>query len=280
MSIDRGRFGAKYGPWAVVIGAAQGLGAEFSRQIAELGVSVVMVALEDDELGALGGALRSRYGVETRTVVGDITARETQDQLVSVTSQLGVGLVVYNAGLAVRGLWLDTSSSDHMRMIETNVRSPVLILREFVPAMAARGRGGIVLLSSMSGLQGSPVLATYAATKAYTLNLALSLWDEFRPLGIDVTALVPGATDTPGFRESSPRTNRLTPKPMRVEPVVKAALEALGSRPAVVAGATNKAASVLFSRMLPRRISTIFMGRTMRSMYRDDAAPHARSAHS
>jgi uncharacterized protein len=280
VSINRDKFRAKYGPWAVVIGAAQGLGAEFSRQIAELGLSTVMVALEDDELGGLSGTLQRQYGIETRTVVGDITARDTQDQLVSATSDLDVGLVVYNAGLAVRGLWLDTSLSDHMRMIETNVRSPLLVLREFVPAMAARERGGIVLLSSMSGLQGSPLLATYAATKAYSLNLALSLWDELRPLGIDVTALVPGATDTPGFRESSPRTSRLTPKPMRVEPVVRAALEALGSRPAVVAGAANKAGSLLFGRLLPSRISTTFMGRTMRSMYGDDANPHVQSAHS
>jgi short-subunit dehydrogenase len=202
--------------------------------------------------------------------VGDITAPDVRAELTSATATSEVGLVVYNAALAVRGLWLDTPLDRHLEMIDLNVVGPMTVLNDFVPAMARRGRGGVILLSSMSGLQGSPVLATYAATKAFTLNLAESLWDEWRPLGIDVTALVPGPTDTPGYRASAPRTTRLTPKAMNVEPVVAEALNALGSRPSVIPGRVNKGAGFFFGRMMPRRRSVAFMGRTMRSMYPRD----------
>jgi len=263
-------FAEKYGPWAVVIGAGEGLGAEFSRQLASKGLNLAMVALEDDELKTLARSLEAQHSIETRPVVGDITTPEVVSQLASTTESYEVGLVVYNAGLAVRGLWLDTPFSRHLEMIDLNVRGPLTLLNNYVPAMAQRGHGGVILLSSMSGLQGSPVFATYAATKAFTLNLAESLWDEWRTLGVDVTALVPGPTDTPGYRKSAPRPTRLTPKPMDVEPAVCEALDALGSRPSVVPGRTNKTTGFLLSRMLPRRVSVAFMGRTMRRMYPSD----------
>jgi uncharacterized protein len=134
------------------------------------------------------------------------------------------------------------------------------------------------LLSSMSGLQGCPMVATYAATKAFILNLAESLWDEWRPLGVDVTALIPGSTDTPGYRESVPRATRLTPKAMAVEPVVAEALNALGSRPSVIPGRVNKLAGFFVGRIMPRPRSVAFMGRTMREMYPNEMAPRSDNA--
>jgi len=248
------------------------LGAEFSRQLADKGLNLAMVSLEDGDLKTLARQLETQHRIETHSVVGDITSPEVLARLTSATETLEVGLVVYNAGLAVSGLWLNTPLSQHLEMIDLNVRGPLTILDNYVPAMAQRGRGGVILLSSMSGLQGSPVVATYAATKAFTLNLAESLWDEWRSLGVDVTALIPGPTDTPGYRNSAPRTTRLTPKAMDVEPVVSQALNALGSRLSVVPGRTNKIGGFLLSRMLPRRVSVAFMGRTMRHMYPSDIA--------
>ena len=123
------------------------------------------------------------------------------------------------------------------------------------------------------------MVATYAATKAFTLNLAESLWDEWRSAGVDVTALVPGPTDTPGFRASAPRPTRGTPTPMSVEPVVREALAALGTRPWVIPGRMNKILGFTFSRVIPRRRAVGFMGRTMRAMYgkRDAREPGSSS---
>lgn len=253
----------RHGPWAVVVGAAQGIGAEFCRQLAAYGINLVMVALEDAELRSLARDLEREHGVATRTVPGDITEPVVLARLDETTAALEVGLLVYNAGLAVLAEWLATPVERHLAMIEVNVRGPLRLIGRFAPAMAARGRGGVVLLSSMSGLQGTPLLATYAATKAFTLNLAESLWAEWRPRGVDVTAVVAGSTDTPGYRASAPRTTRA---PMPVRPVVAAALRALGRRPWVIPGRANKISGVVLA-LLPRRLVIGFMSRTMHAMY-------------
>ncbi|MFL6145079.1 MAG: SDR family NAD(P)-dependent oxidoreductase [Labedaea sp.] len=253
----------RHGPWAVVIGAAQGIGAEFCRQLAASGINVVMVALEETELCRLAGELEREHGMRTRTVPGDITDSAVLAQLDEVTTAVEVGLLVYNAGLAVLAEWLDTPVERHLAMIDVNVRGPLRLIARFAPAMAARGRGGVILLGSMAGLQGSPLLATYAATKAFTLNLAESLWAEWRPHGVDVIALVPGSTDTPGYRASAPRTSRA---PMPVGPVVTAALRALGRRPWIIPGRANKVSGFLLS-LLPRRLTIRVMSRSMRAMF-------------
>jgi short-subunit dehydrogenase len=255
----------RYGPWAVVVGAGQGLGAEFCRQLAAAGLHLVMVALEDGELRELAESLEVRHGTATRVVVGDITADDVLERLDEATQDLEIGLLVYNAALAIRALWLEVPLERQLAVVDLNVRGPLTLLDRYVPAMVARKRGGVILLSSMSALQGSPLVATYAASKAFTLNLVESLWDEWRRLGVDITALVPGPTDTPGYRASAPRRTKV--KPMPVEPAVAAALGALGSRPWVIPGRTNKIAGLLFGRLLPRRVAIAFMGATMRAMY-------------
>ena len=222
-----------------------------------------MVALEDEELRALAAGLN----VETRVVVGDIMASDVLRSVAEAAQDLDVGLLVYNAALSSTAAWLDTPIDRHLAMIDVNVRGPLILMDHFVRPMIARHRGGVILLSSMSALQGSPMVATYAATKAFTLNLAESLWDEWRRAGVDVTALVPGQTDTPGFRSSAPRSTRGGPAPMAVGPVVSEALAALGSGPSVIPGRLNKVLGYTFSRVLPRRRAVGYMGRTLRAMY-------------
>jgi uncharacterized protein len=260
-------FVARYGPWALVVGAGQGIGAEFCRQLASRRMNLVMVALEDEELRTLAKTLEAAHGIHARVVVGDISSIDIRDELDAATKDVDVGLLVYNAAIAATAAWLDTPLDRHMAMIEVNVRGPLMMLDRFVRPMVARGRGGVILLSSMSALQGSPMVATYAATKAFTLNLAESLWDEWRGKGVDVTAVVPGPTDTPGYRASAPRPIKMTPTPMPVGTVVTEALDALGSRPWVIPGRMNKVLGFTFSRVLPRRGAIGFMGRTMRAMY-------------
>lgn len=263
-------FAERYGPWAVIVGAAQGIGAEFARQLAAGGLHLVLIALEPDELRVLAGRLERDHGVQTRVLVGDITEPVVLSQLRALTDGLEVGLLVYNAGLAVRGPFLDAPHERHLATIELNVVGPLRLIDAFVPPMAGRGRGGVVLLSSMSGLHGTPLLASYAATKAFLLNLAESLWEEWRPSGVDITALVPGPTDTPGYRASAPRSTWLTPKPMPVQPVVAAALAALGSRPWTIPGHTNRFSGLLLARVLPRRVTVRLMGRVMRALWPND----------
>jgi hypothetical protein len=130
--------------------------------------------------------------------------------------------------------------------------------------MARRGRGGIVLVTSLAASQGNPLLASYAASKAFGLVLAEGLWAELRERGVDVLACRAGATRTPGYAASRPR--RRVPL-MEPDDVARAALDALGRGPTVVPGALNRVAAFAFARLLPRRVAIHVMGRATRRLY-------------
>ncbi|MGV9414012.1 SDR family NAD(P)-dependent oxidoreductase [Nocardia sp. NPDC003693] len=260
-------FADKYGPCALVVGAAIGLGAEFSRQLAAQGVDLILVSLEDDELAALAKELEAAHGIRAQTVAGDITAPETLDRIELCAAGTEIGLVVYNAGLSICGEWLDTPLESHLKVLDVNVTGMYRVVHRYAAPMLERGRGGVILLSSMSGLLGTPMYASYASTKALTLHLAETLWEEWRSKGVDITAVIPGATETPGYRKDNPRDNRSTPDVMPVGPVVAAGLNALGKRPSVIPGRLNKFSGTLLTRLLPRRTAIGIMGRSMRSTY-------------
>jgi short-subunit dehydrogenase len=133
----------------------------------------------------------------------------------------------------------------------------------YLPAMAARGRGGFVLMSSLAGQQGSPGLAVYAATKAFDAVLAEGLWGELRGRGVDVVTAVAGAVATPGLGRSATRTAPGTVTPQQV---AVAALAALGRKPRTVPGALMKLSAPLMSRLLPRRTAITVMAKANRAI--------------
>src|SRR5262249_38717891 len=131
--------------------------------------------------------------------------------------------------------------------------------------------GGILFMSSLSAFQGTPLVSNYAATKAYNLLLAEGLWDELRGQGIDVLACCAGATETPAYLATSPKSPRFISVPvMSPEAVASEALANLGRRPSMITGRQNRLSSFLMRRALPRRIAIRLMGQTMRAMYSPD----------
>jgi hypothetical protein len=261
------RFRTRYGRWALVAGGSEGLGAEFGRQLAARGLDVVLVAEAAEPLETHARALAAEYGVEARPVVVDLSQPDAADRLRDATRGLEVGLLVCNAASALLGPFLDQDVGAQLAMIDLNCRAPLLLVQAFVRPMVERGRGGIVLLSSMSAFQGAPLIAVYAATKAFDLVLGEALWDELRDHGVDVLALCPGATRTPGWRRSRPRDTGGLVRPMEVEPVVADALAALGRRPSAVAGRGNRIAAGILGRLLPRSAAVRTVGRAMRRTY-------------
>ena len=129
-----------------------------------------------------------------------------------------IGLLVYNAAIGtVSSVPRDRAGALRHDARRELPRADAASVHALAPAMAARGRGGIVLMSSMSGNFGSEQLAVYAATKAFDLVLADALWAELRPLGVDVLAVQPGSTRTPGWQSSQPEELR-GPGPHVAEP--------------------------------------------------------------
>jgi short-subunit dehydrogenase len=261
-------FCSRYGPWAVVAGASEGLGAEFARQLAAAGLHVVPVARRQALLDELAAELEARHGVEVRPVSLDLSRSDAASVLREKTQDLDVGLVVYNAALSPIGPFLEQDLDEKLRVLDVNCRTPLALAHEFGRVMLARGRGGLLLVGSLSGLQGSALVATYAASKAFDLVLGEGLWEELRRDGIDVLTFCAGATRTPNYEASRPRkVSRLAPSVMEPAAVVAEALERLGKTPSAVAGRGNRLASFFMHRVLSRRVAVEIMGRATRARY-------------
>jgi len=261
-------FHRRYGPWAVVAGGSLGMGAEYSRQLARKGLSVVLVAEAADPLRTLADSLAREYGVETRAIVLDLSASDALEVLQEATANLEVGLVVYNAAHSVVGAFRDVSLADKLKMLDVNCRGPLLVTHHFGIRMAQRGRGGIILVSSLAGFQGQAMVGTYAATKAFDLVLGETLWEELGRHGVDALAFCPGATRTPNFLATNPRPGRFFSAPlMDAVDTVAEALAALGAGPTHIAGRTNRLAAFVLHRLLPRKALVRIMSRTTRAMY-------------
>lgn len=252
-------FRRRYGPWALVAGAAVGLGAEWARQIAGRGLGVCLVDRDAAPLATTASAIHAATGSPVRTLVLDLARPDVAEAATAATGDLELGLVVYNAAIGLVSPFLELDAADVQAMLDVNCRAPLLLVRALAPAMVARRRGGIVLMSSMSGSFGSAKLTVYAATKAFDLVFADALWAELRGHGVDVLAVQPGSTRTPGWQSSQPPELQ-GPGPHVMEPaaVVAEALAALGVEPSIIPGEQNRQGAALLAGM-PRRRAIEFM---------------------
>jgi short-subunit dehydrogenase len=262
----------RYGPFALIAGASVGLGEAFARQLAERGLHLLLVARRQDALDRLAADLRARHGIEVHTLAADLGQSDLRAAIEGLVADRTVGLLVYNAAYSVIGPFVDHPLEEQLRVLDVNCRGPLLLSHLLGKAMAKRGRGGIVLMTSMAGSQGGPWLATYAASKAFNLVLAEGLWDELHQQGVDVVACRAGATRTPGYAASQPQPSRV---PL-LEPdrVVRETLNALGRKPSLVPGLFYRFSAFVMNRLLPRRMAVRIMGRATRQLY---ANRHAQS---
>lgn len=247
-------FVARYGPWAVVAGASEGIGASFSRKLAARGMNLVLVARRAAPLEKLAAELRQEHRVEVKVQPLDLGSPDAVAELSAPTEDLDIGLLIYNAAYSPIGTFVDVDVEEHLKAVDVNVYGPLRLSHYFGRRFVERGKGGIILVSSMSGFQGAAMIANYAATKAYNTILAEGLWYELRRHGVDVLGCVAGATLTPSYESTIDHipTNPLA-RPMQPDDVTEQALEDLGRRPVGVSGRLNRFASALISRLLPRR---------------------------
>ena len=256
-------FVRRYGPWAVVAGASEGLGAAWAQALAARGLDLVLIARRREVLEATAASLRARERVEVRTRCLDLADAGFALELERLTEGLEVGFAVFNAAHAPRGQFLDLTLEDQLRSVDLNCRGPLTLAHVLGKQMAARGRGGLVLMSSLTAFQGSPFIATYGATKAFNLVLGEGLWFELRARGVDVLACAAGATRTPGLTRASPQG-----EPGMIEPaqVVKEALGQLGRSGVMIPGRFNRFASFLMRRILPRGTAVGILGNRTRNL--------------
>jgi len=243
-------FVEKYGPYALVAGGSIGLGAAFAEGIARRGAGLVIVARKKEALAATSARIRKTYGVDVIAIQADLADIDDVKKRVAALG-VDIGLLVYDAAFVPIGPFSKTTDAQLEAAAAVNVQAPLLLTKLLSIPMIARGRGGIVIMSSLAGGQGSPNLATYAATKAFSTIFAEGLWNELEPLGIDVVVCTAGAILTPGYEQAE--SARPAPGTLRASAVAEQTLDALGNGPVVVPGVVNKIGKFVMTRILSRR---------------------------
>jgi hypothetical protein len=262
-------FKEKYGPTALIAGASEGMGAAFARGLAARGLDLVLVARRKEPLEETARQIRERFGVKAWTVVCDLGAHDATQQIAQAIGDTAINFLVYNAALSHIGPYLKASPETHAGIATVNAVTPLALVHHFGGKMVEQGRGGVVIMASIAGFQGSPYLATYAATKAFDRALAEGLWYEWKPLGVDVIACCAGATTTPNYLNTQPgRASALEPAPQRPGQVVEECLRRIGTTPSFVSGWGNRLVTFLMQRLFPRKTAIATMGEGMKKMYR------------
>ena len=233
-------FRDRYGPWAVVLGASEGLGEAYARDAARRGLNVVVAARRAGALETVAAALRADFGVEARPVVADLSSHDFLPGLRAVTDDVEVGLVVFNATGTFIGPFLDEGTAHAFEQVAINVEAPIVCCDHFGRSMVPRGRGGLVLMGSGAGVAGTAGLAVYSATKAFMLTLAQALHEEWRPQGVDVLGVVGPAIDTPNLRRSFDHDPEALAHPaLSPEEAAVEVLDTLGHEMEIMPGVAN-----------------------------------------
>ena len=186
-------FVERYGPWAMVAGASDGVGAAFAGELADRGLNVVLLARRQQVLEEVAAEIARRTSVQTRTFAVDLAEPGAAARVIDATDDLDIGFLVYCAGADPDFRpFLAGPVGAAESMIQRNCVVPVQLCHHFAGPMARRGRGGIVIFGSGAGFAGGPNMVAYGATKAFDMVFAEALWTELHDRGVVVLGLILG----------------------------------------------------------------------------------------
>jgi short-subunit dehydrogenase len=245
----------------IVTGASSGLGEEFARQLAGRGSDLVLVARRADRLQELADELTQTHGVTVTTVARDLGQPDAGRTLRAELESRGIHAtgLVNNAGFGTNNALPDEDPERLQSMIALNVSALVDLSHAYIGPLTARN-GFLINVASLLGLQPTPYMAVYGATKAFVLSFTESLWEEAHGTGLRVLAVNPGAMqteffDAAGSQTADGGTKRATPRD-----VVRIALDTLGRRNAPPSVVTNGRPIALATKLLSRRAVVRFWG--------------------
>ena len=188
-----------YGPWAVIAGGSEGVGASFADQLAAAGINLLLIARKPGPLEETAEAVR-KHGVEVRTLAQDLLDDDAVENIRKVVEDVEVGLMIFNAGANSYGHEFVTGDLDGFRgVVKLNIDRQLELSHVFGGPMRERGRGGIILIGSMAGYLGAEHQSIYSASKAFSRIFAEGLWLELKEHGVHVLELVLGVTRTPAM---------------------------------------------------------------------------------
>jgi len=254
--------------WALIAGAAEGLGAGFCRVLARQGWNLAMVDFNGEVLHQEVAHLEKTYGITTRELVLDLAGEEASEICLEFIRNLDCRLLVYVAAYSKVSGFLQLMPGDLDRHLTVNNRTLLHLVHGFSHRLTRQNQtGNILLVASLAGLLGPKYVAVYAATKSFIIVLGEALHHELKPLGITVSVCIAGTIDTPQFRRSAPRLSRMSASAMQPEEVASCAIQNMNKRYLCIPGWMNRVQYFILDRLLPRRTATALVNREIEKMY-------------
>jgi short-subunit dehydrogenase len=234
--LDRKTAHEKYGPWVVIAGGSDGTGEAYARQLAALGLNIMIVSRREEVLTALANDLRTKHGVETRILVQDLMAPDAAANMLKACADLDVGLYISNAGVDGTGSHFFNEPVERWkRMAQMNVITVLEAIHGFGNRLRERGRGGMLIMVSMSALSGTPYLSMYSSTKAFEMTLVEALWGELLQYNVEMSGVLAPLMNTPMYqREMAGEDFNCGPFIFECDEIARECLARLGKQPLIV----------------------------------------------
>jgi uncharacterized protein len=189
----------------LITGASSGIGAEMAKSFAAKGFHPILLARNRQKLDQLALELERSNGTDVTVLVADLNDPGTPRAVFSSLQEreMQIDILVNNAGIALEGDFAEAMPEDQLRLLQVNVVALTELTRLFLEPMLKRAHGRILNVSSISAFAPIPMMALYAASKAYVLSLTEAMSEELKGTGVTITALCPGFTETPMVRQSA-----------------------------------------------------------------------------
>src|SRR3954471_17243041 len=186
---------------ALVTGGSGGIGLELAKVLGRNGFDLVLVARKRDTLEGAAGQLEGKFDIKAHVFAADLRIPEAPQTIFDflLNENIGVDILINNAGFALGGEFADTELQRELDMIQVNISALTHLTKLFIPTMIKRRAGRVLNVASTAAFQPGPLMAVYYATKAYVLSFSEALANEVRGSGVWVTVLCPGPTRS-GFQ--------------------------------------------------------------------------------
>lgn len=200
------------GQYALITGASSGIGYELAKLFAQDGYNLVLVSRgENGDLERVASELKNQYNIQVETLAKDLFKRENAFAVYDEVKAKGIeiNVLVNDAGQGNYGLFTDTDIERELDIIQLNIGSLIILTKQFLKDMVARGEGKILNLSSTASKLPGPWQSVYHGTKAFVQSFTEAIRSENKESGVTITALLPGATDTDFFNKASMQESKI-----------------------------------------------------------------------
>ncbi len=251
---------------ALITGAANGIGLEFSKIVAAKGYDLLLIDINKEGLEELSNEIQAAFHVDVKIKVEDLSNPTAASSIKAFLdhNKVKIALLFNNAGFGNFGYFNETELSKDQAMLNVHVVTSTSLTKMLLPDMIGNGFGRILNNASVAAFVPGPLMSTYHASKAYLLYFSVALADELKGTGVTVTTLCPGMTRT-GFAKANGNDN--PDIKMNIASPIDVAMYGYEmmekGKPIAVPGFVNKL-SAFIPRLLPRRIVAKMVGNIQR----------------